>query len=151
MQPAKPQQTTRPKPTFKFTPYTPEKKEEFLKETDALLVGDGYYYEDEDGTQYIYDDDDEYYYDEDYDDEDYYSDSEDDYQLHPSYQSAFFKPDSPIGRFIQERNDAYKEKNYDNPYYKLLDWQELATDNNQVQLTTYIYPSETGHYRVGAN
>ena len=99
------------KPTFKFTPYTPEKKEEFLRETDALLQDDGYY--EDDAYSSSSSDDDEYEYDSG-EDEDYYYNEREDYrgvdELHPSYQSAFFKEDSPIGKFIAERNEAYAQK-----------------------------------------
>jgi len=55
---------------------------------------------------------------------------------HPSYQAGFFKPGSPIANFMADRNQSTKKKentksaptkqrNMNNPYYKLLDWSAL--------------------------
>ena len=69
--------------------------------------------------QYLYDSEDEdgeYEYEYvDYGDEEYYYDEEDDYEdqaedLYPQYQSSFFSPDSPITRFMAERNQAHSQK-----------------------------------------
>ena len=132
----------------------------------ALQDDQYYYYGDEGEEDGFYGDEDgyDYYYDEDGGDEnfmDYYYDEEDDEywdemdygpedyeQLHPSHQSSFFKPDSPIARFIEERNQAYEEeqhkshqeelkekkpRTFKNPYYKLLGWEQPAPIVHQIQ------------------
>lgn len=114
---------------------------------DELDYGDELYYGEEGDDEY-YD-----YYDEvagradgfrdDYDDE--YDDEDEFEPLHPSHQSSFFKPDSPISRFISERNDAFEmehrrqqgQRSFKNPYYKLLGWVEPA-ESPQISNIRYL-------------
>ena len=108
-------------------------------------------YGDEYGNEY---DENDIYYDEEDDYGDYYDEEYDEEEdlPHPSYQSGFFKDNSPINRFMQDRNKSFKKnanvgpvnnhsnngehkgkfsdlnrlknlnKKKENPYYKLLDW-----------------------------
>jgi len=82
---------------------------------DHEIVGDDEY---EYGDEDQWGDEDDQYYDEE-------EDEEEEDLPHPKHQASFFNPDSPIGRFMAERNQAFKSKQKQNPYFKLLDWETL--------------------------
>ena len=76
---------------------------------------DPYSFDDSEFGDYDYGDeydDNDLYYDEEDDYGDYYSDEydEEDDLPHPNYQKGFFKNDSPINRFMSDRNTSYKKK-----------------------------------------